>query len=76
MSNYHGYWFYGLKNDEIIQAKDLVEEYLILNCPQEYAGPFKDKALAEYYKLTHPNASIDFNKNLNEYYKFCYGEEI
>ena len=35
MSNYHGYWFYGLKNDEIIQAKDLTEEYLILNCPQE-----------------------------------------
>lgn len=76
MSNYHGYWFYGLKNDEIIQAKDLMEQYLILNSLQEYAGPFKDKALAEDYKLTHPNASVDFNKELNEYYKFCYGEEI
>ena len=76
MSNYHGYWFYGLKNDKIIQAKDLMEEYLLLNCPQEYAGPFKDQALAKYYKLAHPNASVDFNKDLNEYHKFCYGEKM
>lgn len=69
-------WFYSLRNDEIIQAKDTIEEYIILNCPQEYIGPFTNMALAEQYKITHPDMSINFNKDLIEYYKFCYGGMI
>lgn len=30
---YHGYWFYDLKDGKIIQAKDLTEEYCLLNAP-------------------------------------------
>lgn len=30
---YQGYWFWDLRNDKIIQAKDLNEEYVLLNCP-------------------------------------------
>ena len=68
---YKGYWFYGLRNDEIIQAKDLTEEYCILNCPQEYDGPFRSKEDAELYKAAHPDLSEKFNKDLQEYYEYC-----
>lgn len=68
---YKGYWFYGLRNDEIIQAKDLTEEYCLLNCPQEYDGPFRSKEDAELYKAAHPGLSENFNKDLQEYYEYC-----
>ena len=68
---YKGYWFYGLRNDEIIQAKDLTDEYYLLNCPQEYDGPFRSKEDAELYKAAHPGLSEKFNKDLQEYYEYC-----
>lgn len=68
---YKGYWFYGLRNDEIIQAKDLTEEYCLLNCPQEYDGPFRSEEDAELYKAAHPGLSEKFNKDLQEYYEYC-----
>ena len=74
MLEYHGYWFYGLRNDEIIQAKDLVEEYSLLNCPQEYDGPFIYEAQAIRYRLANPTLSHDFNQMLKDMEKFYYGE--
>lgn len=68
---YKGYWFYGLRNDEIIQAKNLTDEYCLLNCPQEYIGPFKNQEDAELYKAAHPNISKEFNNFLQEYYEYC-----
>ena len=68
---YKGYWFYGLRNDEIIQAKDLTEEYCLLNCPQEYDGPFRSEEDAELYKTAHPGLSENFNKDLQAYYEYC-----
>ena len=46
---YHGYWFYDLQANKIIQAKDLLEEYCLLNCLQSVNGPFKDKIDVEKY---------------------------
>lgn len=68
MSNhyYHGYWFYGLRKDEIIQAKDAVEEYTILNRPQEYMGPFPTRFEAWEFKSAHPKMSEEFNKQVQE----------
>lgn len=74
MSEYHGYWFYGLRNDEIIQAKDLAEEYCLLNCPQEYDGPFTYEAQVIRYRLANPTLSRDFNQMLKDMEKFYYGE--
>lgn len=68
---YHGYWFYGLQDDEIIQAEDLINEYCLLNCPQAYDGPFKSKEDAELYKAAHPGLSEKFNKDLQEYWEYC-----
>lgn len=74
MSNYHGYWFYHLRTDEIIQAKDLTEEYCILNCPQEYEGPFKTKLGACRYKAAHPDEHEKFMKMLKDMEEYYYGE--
>lgn len=73
MYQYHGYWFYGLRNDEIIQAKNLMEEYCILNCPQEYEGPFTTQDEAYNYYLTHPNLHKNFIKNLEEMERYYFG---
>ena len=40
MYKYHGYWFYGVRDDIILKARDLSEEYCLLQCSQEYYGPF------------------------------------
>ena len=69
-------WFYSLRENKVIQATDSIEEYTFLNCPQEYLGPFQTEFLAKQYKINHPNESVNFNKHLKEYYKFCYGEEM
>ena len=71
---YHGYWFYHLPTDKIVQAKNLTEEYCILNCPQEYEGPFETKLNASCYKAAHPNAHEKYVKDLEEYWRFCNGE--
>lgn len=68
---YHGYWFYDLRNDKIIQDKDLVEEYCFLNCPQSIDGPFKDEFAVRKYIEQHPNLSKDFNKSLQEFWEYC-----
>ena len=63
-------WFYGLRDDIIIQAKDKVEEYTLLNCPQEYDGPFYSELEAQEYRDKHPNLTISFNKMLKEMEEF------
>lgn len=63
---YHGYWFYGLRKDEIIRGKDLAEEYCLLNCPQEYMGPFPTRFEAWEFKSAHPKMSEEFNKQVQE----------
>lgn len=68
---HHGYWFYDLQANKIIQAKDLLEEYCLLNCPQSVHGPFKDKIDVEKYVEKHPNLSEKFNKDLQEYWEYC-----
>lgn len=74
MFEYHGYWFYDLADDEIIQAKDLMDEYCLLNCSQNCRGPFKTKADANLYKAAHPNESKKFNKMLKDMEEFLYVE--
>ena len=74
MSKYYGYWFYHLPTDKIIQAKDLTEEYCMLNIPQEYEGPFETELNACCYKATHPDAHEEYVKDLEEYWRFCNGE--
>lgn len=74
MSKYHGYWFYGLRDDIVFQTQDSVEEYYILNCPQEYDGPFKTKHDAQLYRAAHPNKSKEFHQMLKEMEEFYYGE--
>ena len=74
MFEYHGYWFFSLREDKVHQAKDLLDEYTILNCPQECVGPFKTQAGAERYKAAHPNASKDFHQMLKEMEEFYFGE--
>ena len=71
-NTYHGYWFFSLRNDKVIQAKDLLDEYTILNCPQEYVGPFKTQAGAEHYKMTHPNESKKFHQMIKEMEEFYF----
>lgn len=73
MFEYHGYWFYGLRNDEIIQAKDLSEEYMLLNCPQEYDGPFFEEAHAIKYRSDNPTLHQDFLKDLKDMEEFYFG---
>lgn len=68
---YHGYWFYDLQNNKIIQAKDLFEEYCFLNAPQFVDGPFKNEIDVKKYVEKHPNRSKEFNKDLQEYYEYC-----
>lgn len=68
---YHGYWFYDLQNDKIIQAKNLIEEYCLLNCPQSVDGPFKDELDVRKYVEQHPNLSKEFNKSLQEFWEYC-----
>ena len=75
MSNlvYHGYWFWGLRNDEIFQAKDLTEEYCVLNMPQEYEGPFCTEDEALTYRFAHPKMQEQFIKAIKEMEEFLYG---
>lgn len=73
---YKGFWFYGLRNDKILQAEDLMEEYILLNCPQEYDGPFKSKEAAEAYKTAHPNLSKEFNEDLQKMWEYCNQEIV
>jgi hypothetical protein len=67
---YQGYWFWDLRNDKIIQAKDLSEEYVLLNCPQECEGPFKNEIIANEYKKRNPNLSKDYLEFVRELYEF------
>ena len=74
-SNPLGSWFYGLRADEILFVpKDTADEYCLLNCPQEYVGPFHTKQGAEAYKTSHPNASKEFNKMLKEMEEFYFAQ--
>ena len=73
-TTYHGYWFFSLRDNEIIRAKDLTEEYCILNCPQEYVGPFPTRFEAWEYKEAHPDESEKFHKTIKEMEEFLYGE--
>lgn len=73
---YKGFWFYSLRNDKILQAEDLAEEYILLNCPQEYDGPFKTEKEAELYKANNPDLSKKFNKDLQDYYEYLYGDKV
>ena len=74
MSEYHGYWFWDLSDDKIIQAQDVMDEYCLLNCPQSVIGPFKTEANANLYKATHPDESTKFNEMLKDMEEFLYGE--
>lgn len=74
MFEYHGYWFWDLGDDKIIQAKDLMDEYCLLNCPQSVTGPFKTEASANLYKAAHPDESKKFNEMLKDMEEFYYGE--
>ena len=74
MYNYHGYWFYHVPTDKIVQAKDLTEEYCILNCPQEYEGPFITSLHAHQYRAKHPTAHKDYLQWVEDYQRFCNGE--
>jgi uncharacterized protein YutD len=74
MSEYHGYWFWDLENDKITQAKDSIDEYCLLNCPQSVVGPFKTEANVNLYKATHPDESKKFNEMLKDMEEFLYGE--
>ena len=66
MSKYHGYWFWDLGDDKIIQSQDLMDEYCLLNCPQSVVGPFKTEAAANLYKAAHPDESKNFNEMLKD----------
>ena len=72
-NTYHGYWFFSLREDKILQAEDLLDEYIILFRPQEYIGPFKTQRDAELYKSTHPDESKEFHQMLKEMEEFYYG---
>ena len=72
MYQYRGYWFWHLRNDTILQAKDLTEEYCILNCPQEYEGPFRTKDEALVYRFNHPNLHKSYIKAIREMEEFYY----
>lgn len=69
-NTYHGYWFFGLREDKVLQSIDLLDEYTILNCPQGYVGPFNTQKEAETYKTTHPNESKKFHQMLKELEEF------
>ena len=71
---YNGYWFWGLRDDIIFQAKDLTEEYCVLNMPQEYEGPFRTKNEALVYRLAHPKMQERFVQAIKEMEEFFYGE--
>lgn len=73
---YHGYWFYGLRNNYIFQANDLIEEYYFLNCPQEFAGPFESEEDAELFQAINPGLSEKFNKDLQDYWEYCNQEIV
>ena len=75
MSNhyYHRYWFFSLRENEILRAKDSAEEYYFLNCPQEYIGPFPTRFEAWQYKEAHPMESEKFHQMLKEMEEFYYG---
>jgi len=67
---YHGYWFWSLMDNKIIQSQNLIDEYSMLNCPQQYEGPFycKDHAIA--YKNKFPKLSENFIKAVKEMEEF------
>lgn len=67
MSEYHGYWFWDLGDNKIIQAKDLMDEYCLLNCPQSVLGPFKTEASANLYKAAHLDESKKIQRNVKRY---------
>lgn len=69
-NTYHGYWFFGLRENKVLQSVDLLDEYTILNCPQEYVGPFNTQKEAEVYKTTHPNESKKFHQMLKDLEEF------
>lgn len=73
MSEYCGCWFYSLRYDEIIQAKDRVHEYCLLNCPQEYDGPFSTENEVKAYRLAHPDLHQKFLQTIQEMEEFYYG---
>lgn len=74
MSNYyHGYWFFSLRDDEIVRAKDLTDEYWLLNCPQEYIGPFPTRFEAWQYQNAHLDASKKFHQMLKDMEAYYYG---
>lgn len=73
MSNYHGYWFYALDDDTVIQAKTAIDEYCLLNCPQSVVGPFKTEADANLYRASHPDEHTQFVKMLKDMEEFFYG---
>ena len=70
MYQYCGYWFWNLRDDTILQAKDLTEEYCILNCPQEYEGPFHTKYEALAYRFAHPKMQEQFIKAIRDMEEF------
>lgn len=73
MFNFHGYWFYGLRDDKIVQSKDSVDEYWLLNCPQEYIGPFLTRLEAWEYKTAYPEEHKKFHQTIKEMEEFYYG---
>ena len=72
MYQYCGYWFWNLRNDTVLQAKDLIEEYSILNCPQEYEGPFHTEDEALFYRFNHPNLHKNFIEAMRKMEEFYY----
>lgn len=74
MSEYHGYWFWDLRNDKIIQAKDLLDEYWLLNCPQEYEGPYLSQKSAMLEQSSNHYLSENFQASLKEMEEFYFGE--
>ena len=76
MYQYCGYWFWNLRDNTILRAKDLTEEYCILNCPQEYEGPFCAEDEALFYRFNHPNLHKNYIKAIREMEEFYCAENL
>lgn len=72
---YHGYWFWSLRDDTIFQAKDLTDEYCVLNIPQEYEGPFRTEDEALAYRFAHLKMQERFIQSLREMEEFYCGND-
>lgn len=70
MYDYHGYWFWDLQKDKIIQAKDVTDEYCLLHLPQCHEGPFVSQGAAEEFKKFNPHLSREFLRNMAEMEEF------